>query len=467
MEKCWRQYCDQTALLAMVVLTLYINSAIGQSDLAGSYCASRPRGCCPGRQDECSAPIMGTTCYCDDFCNRTRSEDCCPDFWSFCKGIVPPEPPLETKQCYANGQYYKYGEAAAINCNECRCQEVQGELQLLCSRNECLVEPDLLGTIRAQANRFGWAAGNYTEFWGRKYEDGLNLRLGILHSKKKILQMRPLKAAFRRESLPRAFDVRSKWPNLIARPLDQGWCAASWVISTVQVSTDRFGIMTKGAINDVLSTQHLLSCNNRNQRGCQGGHLTRAWNWIRKFGLVTEACYPWEARMTECAVPKKKKEFTAPCPRSQRFNPAAKTQLHRMGPVYRVSTEEGIMNEIMTSGPVQAVMKVSRDFFIYKTGVYKCSSLASGSRTGYHAVRIVGWGEEYQGGKLVKYWIVSNSWGQWWGEEGYFRILKGTNECQIEDFVIAAWADINDFNITIPPQGYDIFLLNGAKANSI
>ena len=53
----------------------------------GPYCESRfPQGkCCSGRQDECSAPILLTTCYCDDFCNLNRRDDCCPDYWSYCR----------------------------------------------------------------------------------------------------------------------------------------------------------------------------------------------------------------------------------------------------------------------------------------------------------------------------------------------------------------------------------------------
>jgi len=101
-----------------------------------------------------------------------------------------------------------------------------------------------------------------------------------------ILQMKPLKAAFQRGKLRRSYDAREVWGKYISQPIDQGWCGASWAITTVQVTTDRFGIMSKRAINDVLSPQHLLSCNNLNQQGCQGGHLTRAWNWIRKFGWV-------------------------------------------------------------------------------------------------------------------------------------------------------------------------------------
>lgn len=62
-------------------------------DLRGKFCETRRNGrngCCQGRQDDCSVPILGTLCYCDDFCDRTHNDDCCPDFLSICKGIVPP-----------------------------------------------------------------------------------------------------------------------------------------------------------------------------------------------------------------------------------------------------------------------------------------------------------------------------------------------------------------------------------------
>lgn len=77
------------------------------------------------------------------------------------------------------------------------------------------------------------------------------------------------------------------------------------------------------------------------------------------FRLITDECYPWVGRVTDCVVPKKKKELTAPCPRATRSNRVSKTPLHRVGPVYRVATEEGIMYEILTSGSVQGVFVVS------------------------------------------------------------------------------------------------------------
>lgn len=80
--------------------------------------------------------------------------------------------------------FYKYILVLNDYCS--RCQESNGKLQLMCSSNECLIDPYLLDTLRHQANRLGWSAGNYSEYWGRRYDEGLRLRLGVLHSKKKV-----------------------------------------------------------------------------------------------------------------------------------------------------------------------------------------------------------------------------------------------------------------------------------------
>lgn len=61
-------------------------------DLPGDYCGGPKQKCCDGRIDSCAVPLLGTFCYCDQFCNRTDSSDCCPDYWNVCLGIQPPEP---------------------------------------------------------------------------------------------------------------------------------------------------------------------------------------------------------------------------------------------------------------------------------------------------------------------------------------------------------------------------------------
>ncbi|VDM79476.1 unnamed protein product [Strongylus vulgaris] len=57
----------------------------------------------------------------------------------------------------------------------------------------------------------------------------------------------------------------------------------------------------------------------------------------------------------------------------------------------------------------------------------------AGKEEGGHAIKIIGWGVE----RGIPYWIVANSWNTDWGEDGYFRILRGKNECGIEQYVTA------------------------------
>ena len=63
-------------------------------------------------------------------------------------------------------------------------------------------------------------------------------------------------------------------------------------------------------------------------------------------------------------------------------------------------------------------------------GVYQHTS---GGILGGHAIKILGWGEE----NGSPYWLVANSWNPDWGLHGYFKILRGSNECGIEDQVVA------------------------------
>jgi cathepsin B len=84
----------------------------------------------------------------------------------------------------------------------------------------------------------------------------------------------------------------------------------------------------------------------------------------------------------------------------------------------------------MTNGPVEISITVYDDFLTYKSGVY---THVSGSELGGHAVRMLGWGTE----NGVDYWLVANSWNNGWGDNGFIKIRRGTNECGIEESVVA------------------------------
>eukprot|EP01012_Entosiphon_sulcatum_P067944 TRINITY_DN97856_c0_g1_i1.p1 TRINITY_DN97856_c0_g1~~TRINITY_DN97856_c0_g1_i1.p1 ORF type:complete len:112 (+),score=25.73 TRINITY_DN97856_c0_g1_i1:27-362(+) len=100
---------------------------------------------------------------------------------------------------------------------------------------------------------------------------------------------------------------------------------------------------------------------------------------------------------------------------------------------YAVTGVENIQREIMTNGPVEVAFSVYQDFFSYKSGVYVHKS---GGLAGGHAVKAVGWGTLNN----VDYWLIANSWGPSWGENGFFMIKRGTDECGIEDNVVAGLA---------------------------
>lgn len=438
-------------LLVLASIVVVISAQYGAfSDLQGDYCRKRIGGCCPGRLDDCSTPIMGTLCYCDYFCNRTENADCCPDFWEFCLGETRPTvpPPDNIREgCLHNGRYYKAGATLKMNCNECKCESAPGDpsrMEFLCEREPCMIESSLIDTVNE--GNYDWTAKNYSDFWGRKLSDGILYKLGTLQPEKAVKSMEPIKYVYDESALPRKFDASENWRGLIQSIKNQGWCGSDYAMSTLAVIADRLAIQSKGNERVVLSSQHLIDCNSRGQQGCSGGHLDRAWNFMRRYGVVDEPCYPYESGVTgitgNCLISRKVKSFLEvnQCRTSnQLLN--GRSELFRSQPAYRISPRENdIKYEILTFGPVQAVMSVPADFFMYAGGVYKKSGLRPAERMGYHSVRITGWGEEFIEGRMVKYWLVANTWGERWGLNGYFKIARGENECEIEQFVIASWA---------------------------
>jgi C1A family cysteine protease len=62
----------------------------------------------------------------------------------------------------------------------------------------------------------------------------------------------------------------------------------------------------------------------------------------------------------------------------------------------------------------------------------------SGDYIGGHAVRVIGWGEQQQqeNDGVAKYWLVANSWNATWGDGGFFKIARGSDECNFESMSV-------------------------------
>ncbi|XP_013793291.1 tubulointerstitial nephritis antigen-like, partial [Limulus polyphemus] len=153
----------------------------------------------------------------------------------------------------------------------------------VCEDKPCLIQPKLIEAVN-QGN-YGWRASNYSFFWGLTLEEGISYRLGTLKPHGETVQMNEIHAKNHRP-LQETFDSRLEWPGLIQEISDQGNCSSSWAFSTAALSSDRRAIQSKGRERITLSPQQLISCNSRGQKGCQGGHVDRAWWFMRKQGCV-------------------------------------------------------------------------------------------------------------------------------------------------------------------------------------
>jgi len=226
--------------------------------------------------------------------------------------------------------------------------------------------------------------------------------------------------------LPESFDARTKWSTCIHPILDQGNCGSCWAHAASEVLSDRYCIASGGATNVVLSPQDLTSCD-ANDFGCDGGLPSNSWDYLSIVGAVTDACFPYTsgaaAVVPTCPAP-------GVCPGT---GPYVKYKSTTYNNNYNFIQE--VMWDLMFNGPVEVVFEVYGDFPAYTSGVYQRTS---NEDLGGHAVKLVGWGTE----NGTPYWLVANSWNTTWGIDGYFKIIRGVDECGIEDGMIAGYAAI-------------------------
>ncbi|KAH9493156.1 Tubulointerstitial nephritis antigen-like [Bulinus truncatus] len=299
-----------------------------------------------------------------------------------------------SESCYRDGRAYKTGVVIQNNCNKCNCEYIAGRYDWRCTDEPCLIRPELIEEIND--GPYTWKAANYSDLWGLTLDEGTRYRLGTFPPDSIVSRMNPIRGF--KESLPEKFDSREKWPNMISPVTDQGNCGSSWAHTTAALASDRLNIQSNGALDDVLSVQHLLSCDDRqSQDGCQGGSVDRAWWFMRKHGVVSEKCYPYTTthhnNPRECLIPAN--ETFGECPSKAEFK---RGKRFRATPPYKLLSEETeIMKEILVNGPVQAIFQVREDFFMYKTGVYRYTNLIGRTgdpekymKSGFHSVRIVG-----------------------------------------------------------------------------
>jgi hypothetical protein len=96
---------------------------------------------------------------------------------------------------------------------------------------------------------------------------------------------------------------------------------------------------------------------------------------------------------------------------------------------------QSMMIDIMMYGPLTVAFDVYENFFSFNA-VKEVYNQTRGSYLGGHAVKVIGWGTTSGG---MPYWIIANSWNTWWGNQGYFNMLRGANLCGIESYATSVY----------------------------
>jgi cathepsin X len=223
------------------------------------------------------------------------------------------------------------------------------------------------------------------------------------------------------EDLPESLDYRAQ--GLLTTDLNQHipvYCGSCWAHSAFSSLADRIKIGSKGMDRDIIpSVQALINCGNAGD--CGGGDSNAANAWVYYHGMPDVTCQQYQAINMECS------DYNT-C-----MNCDPQTGCYALEPYaypYTILEEYGIvsggdhniMAEIYARGPVSAYINAyCLEDPVYTGGIVQYDSCDN--TTTNHAIQLNGWGTE----DGVDYWIGRNSWGTYWGERGFFRIVRGGN----------------------------------------
>ncbi|XVF14541.1 hypothetical protein REPUB_Repub09cG0070300 [Reevesia pubescens] len=200
-------------------------------------------------------------------------------------------------------------------------------------------------------------------------------------------------------ALPSTVDWRKK--GAVTPIKDQGQCGSCWAFSAV-ASMEGVTKLTTGKLIS-LAEQELVDCDTKGvDQGCQGGLMDDAFQFIQKNkGLTTESIYPYQGVDGTCNT---KKEA----------NHAADINGYEDVPA---NNEEALQKAVANQPVSVAIDAGGFEFQFYSSGVF---TGACGTDLD-HGVAAIGYGVDNDG---TKYWLVKNSWGTSWGEQGYIRMLR-------------------------------------------
>jgi KDEL-tailed cysteine endopeptidase len=194
-------------------------------------------------------------------------------------------------------------------------------------------------------------------------------------------------------TVPSSYDWRSH--GAVTPVKDQGQCGSCWSFSATGAMEGAWAI-SKGTLVS-LSEQQLVDCSKSyGNHGCNGGLMDDAFQYAKDNGMCLESAYPYTAKGGDCQK--------------------CESVVTISGCVDVTPNNQVALKEAVSNGPVSIAIEAdTKAFQLYKSGVL--TGDACGTNLD-HGVLIAGYGEE----SGTEYWLVKNSWGTSWGDNGYIKI---------------------------------------------
>ncbi|XP_074986468.1 cathepsin W isoform X1 [Caretta caretta] len=217
-----------------------------------------------------------------------------------------------------------------------------------------------------------------------------------------------------RKKFPKSCDWRKAGAVTAVKNQVGQECRSCWAFAAVANIESLWNIHFHQPRN--LSVQEVLDCSWCGV-GCNGGYVWDAFTTVlHKRGLTNEIAYPYTGRQEKCH-------------NLNKYEPAAYIQGFQTLP----GDEEEIAAHVATEGPITVTLN-SAAMKHYKNGISKPLVKNCNPDQVDHVALLVGYGDV----KGRQYWVIKNSWGEDWGEKGYYRLYRGRNACGITMFPVTA-----------------------------
>jgi len=221
------------------------------------------------------------------------------------------------------------------------------------------------------------------------------------------------------QNLPDSWDWTEK--GAVTPVKDQDQCGSCWAFSTTG-SVEGSYFLSSGKLVS-LSEQQLVDCSSSyNNQGCSGGLMDNAFNYIIQNGICKESDYPYKAVDGTC---------------KHCDNVLKITSFVDVTP-----NNEEALRQAVYKQPVSVAIEADQNVFQFYSGGVMSSPCGTNLD---HGVLVVGWGELDN----KPYWKVKNSWGEFWGDNGYILLERNVNskEGQCGIAVMPSYPVISNQNV--------------------